>query len=185
MNQDSVIVPCSSCGAKNRIPRARLKEHPVCGKCHAAIQVEAAIIKCAACGAKNRIPKVLLGDQAQCGQCHQPLQVIPKYDYAIELNDRTFADEVLSFPGPVLTEFYSPMCAYCRTLDPILGQLAAQYAGRAKISKINIEQNPMTASQFGIMSTPTMILFKDGKKVNKLVGSLGKAEIEGHLNYIL
>ena len=185
MSQDSVVVPCSSCGAKNRIPRTRLKEHPVCGKCHAPILLETAIVKCAACGAKNRVPKVLLGDQAKCGQCHQPLQVTPAYDYPIELSDRTFADEVLSFPGPVLTEFYSPMCAYCRTLDPILGQLATQYAGRAKISKMNIEQNPMTASQYGIMSTPTMILFKDGKKVNKLVGSLGKNEIEGHLNYIL
>ncbi len=185
MNQDSVVVPCSSCGAKNRIPRTRLKEHPVCGKCHSAIQPETAIIKCAACGAKNRIPKVLLGEQAKCGQCHEALQVIPAYDYPIELNDRSFAAEVLSFPGPVLTEFYSPMCAYCRTLDPILGQLAAQYAGRAKISKMNIEQNPLTASQYGIMSTPTMILFKDGKKVNKLVGAMGKAEIEGHLKYIL
>ena len=185
MSPDCVIVPCSSCGAKNRIPRTRLKEHPVCGKCHAAIQLESAIITCSSCKAKNRIPKVLLGEPANCGQCHEPLQVIPKYDYPIELNDRIFADEVLSFPGPVLTEFYSPMCVHCRTLDPILGQLATQYAGRAKISKMNIEQNPTTASQYGIMSTPTMILFKDGKKVNKLVGSLGKAEIEGHLNYIL
>jgi thioredoxin len=82
-------------------------------------------------------------------------------------------------------EYYSPLCAYCKTLDPILDQLAAQYAGRIKIGKMNIEQNPLTASQYDIMSTPTMILFKAGKPINTLLGTQTKEQIEDHLRYVL
>jgi thioredoxin len=97
----------------------------------------------------------------------------------------TFNQEVLDFPGPVLMEYYSPMCAYCKTLDPILDQLASEYAGQIKVGKMNIDQNALTASQYDIMSTPTMILFKNGKQINKLLGAVSKEEIEKHLRYVL
>ncbi len=185
MNQDSIIITCSSCSTKNRVPKERLKDQPVCGKCRAILRPESVFIKCSNCGAKNRILKVRLDDQAMCGKCHTPLKAVQYYDRPLQITDRTFNEEVISSPGPVLMEYYSPLCAYCKTLDPILDQLAAQYAGRIKIGKMNIEQNTLTASQYDIMSTPTMILFKDGKPINTLLGTQTKEQIEDHLRYVL
>ncbi len=185
MSEDSAIIKCSHCGTKNRVPKTRLREHPKCGKCGEALQPEATIIKCHSCGAKNRILKALMYDQAKCGKCHVPLKTVPYYDYVVEVNDKTFIDEVLSFPTPVLVEFYSNSCPYCITLVPILRQLASEYSGQIKIAKLNIDTNPMTASRFQVMSTPTMIIFKDGKEINKLLGVMQKHEIEGHLRYVM
>jgi len=70
-------------------------------------------------------------------------------------------------------------------VSPILDQLASEYAGRVKIAKLNVDENPLTASQYTIRSIPTMLLFKDGKLVNSLVGALPRGEIEGHLLSIL
>lgn len=185
MNQDSAIIRCSSCGTKNRVPKGRLKDNPLCGKCKNILKPETVIIKCSECGAKNRLIKALLNDQPKCGKCHAPLQAIPYYNHPIPITDRTFKQEILESPSPVLMEYYSPMCAYCKTLDPILDQLALEYAGQIKIGKMNIDQNPLTPSQYDIMSTPTMILFKDGKQINKLLGAVSKEEIENHLHYLL
>lgn len=185
MNQDSAIIRCSSCGTKNRVPKGRLKDNPLCGKCKTILKPETVIIKCSECGAKNRLIKALLNDQPKCGKCHAPLQAVPYYNHPILITDRTFNQEILDSPGPVLMEYYSPMCAYCKTLDPILDQLASEYAGQIKIGKMNIDQNPLTASQYDIMSTPTMILFKNGKQINKLLGAVSKEEIENHLRYVL
>ncbi|MFH1349587.1 MAG: thioredoxin domain-containing protein [Pseudomonadota bacterium] len=185
MNQDSVIVSCTRCGSKNRVPKARLKEHPVCGKCKAALTPESVIINCLECGAKNRVFKALLNQQAKCGKCHVTLKPIQFPAEPVQVTDHTFKEEVLSFPGPVLLEYYSNSCGYCKMLDPILNQLASQYSGRLKIAKLNVEQNPLAASQYDIMSTPTMILFKGGKQVDKLLGAMSKEEIEEHLRVFL
>jgi thioredoxin 2 len=68
---------------------------------------------------------------------------------------------------------------------PVLEQLASEYAGRVKIAKLNVDENPVTASQYGIQSIPTMLLFKNGNQVNTLVGALPKQEIERHLGAVL
>jgi len=68
---------------------------------------------------------------------------------------------------------------------PVLDQLASEYAGRVKIAKLNVDENPKTASQFGVQSIPTMLIFKDGKKVNQLVGALPKAQIEEHMQPLI
>ena len=70
-------------------------------------------------------------------------------------------------------------------VSPILDQLASEYAGRVKIAKLNVDENPLTASQYSIRSIPTMLLFRDGKLVNSLVGALPRGEIESHLLSIL
>jgi thioredoxin 2 len=70
-------------------------------------------------------------------------------------------------------------------VSPILDQLASEYAGRVKIAKLNVDENPLTASQYSIRSIPTMLLFRDGKLVNSLVGALPRGEIESHLRSIL
>jgi thioredoxin 2 len=157
----------------------------VCGKCRTALKPETVIVKCSDCGVKNRVYRVLLNDGPKCGKCHSPLTAIPHLNHPLPITDQNFNEEVLGFPGPVLMEYYSPLCAYCKTLDPILDQLASEYADRIKIGKMNIDQNPLTASRYDIMSTPTIILFKNGEQVNKLLGTVSKEEIENHLRYIL
>jgi thioredoxin len=103
----------------------------------------------------------------------------------VEVSDRTFKDEILDFPGPVLLEFYAPWCGHCQRLSPVLDQLASEYAKRAKIAKLNVDQNSITASQYAIRSTPALFFFKGGKLLDRVLGALPKGEIERHLLAIL
>jgi thioredoxin 2 len=147
---------------------------------------ESVIVPCPQCGAKNRIPKERLREQAVCGKCRTPLSLARLFpDRAVDIRDGTFSEEILHFPGPVVLEFHAPWCGYCRMLSPILDQLAAQYAGRVKIAKMNVDENPITASQYGIRSTPSLFFFKNGKVADQLLGAVAKAEIERHILAIL
>ena len=103
----------------------------------------------------------------------------------MDVTDATFSKEVISSPGSVLVDCWAPWCGPCRTIAPILDELADKYAGGVKITKLNVDENPLIASQYSIQSIPTMLLFKDGKLVNKLVGALPKEEIERHLLSIM
>jgi len=80
---------------------------------------------------------------------------------------------------------WAPWCGPCRMVAPIMDQLASEYAGRVKIAKLNTDDNPSTASLYGIQSIPTLLFFKNGKQVNKLVGALPKKEIERHLGSLI
>lgn len=185
MAQDSAIVRCTDCGARNRVPKSRLKEKPLCGKCRKILQPETIIIQCARCGTKNRVFKALVDNQPKCGKCHGPLEAVPYYNRPVAVTDQSFDLEILQSPGPLLLFFYSNSCGYCSLVEPILNQLAVEYAGRLKIGKLNIEHDPMTASRFDVMSTPTIIFFQNGKAVDKLLGAVPKEEIEAHLRRIL
>lgn len=149
MNQDNLIMRCSKCGTKNRIPKSRLQDNPTCGKCKASLDVSGS-------------------------------QTVP-----VNVTDKTFSTEVLSFSGPVLVDCWAPWCGPCRVVAPVLDELAFKYAGQIKIAKLNVDENPMTASQYGIQSIPTMLLFKNGQKINQLVGAQPKQEIERHIRPIL
>lgn len=143
------------------------------------------IIKCANCGAKNRIPEKRLNQGPICGKCRAPLKVAHAPAVPVDVTDQTFSREVLSFSGPVLMDCWAPWCGPCKMVAPVLEQLASEYAGRLKIAKLNVDENPATASKYGIQSIPTMLLFKNGNHVNSLVGALPKHEIERHLGTIL
>lgn len=119
------------------------------------------------------------------GKCRRLLTVGVVHDYPVTVKDITFSMEVLSYPGAVIVDCWAPWCGPCHMVSPILDQLASEYAGRVKIAKLNVDENPLTASQYSIRSIPTMLLFRDGKLVNSLVGALPKGEIEGHLRSIL
>jgi len=99
----------------------------------------------------------------------------------IDITDGTFKTEVLTAPVPVVVDCWAPWCGPCRLIAPILDQLASEYAGRIKIAKLNVDENPLTASQFDTRSIPTMLFFKNGMLVNRLVGALPKAAIEQQL----
>ncbi len=144
------------------------------------------IILCPKCGAKNRIPAGRWGDRAACGKCRFTLPWLgPFPDQPVEVSDDNIKNEVVDFPGPVLVEFYAPWCGYCQRLSPVLDQVAQEYAGRVKIAKLDIDKNSLTASQYAIRSTPSLLFYKNGKLVDKVLGAVPKQEIERSLMLIL
>jgi len=88
-----------------------------------------------------------------------------------EFTDANFQDEVLSATEPVLVDFWAPWCGPCRMLMPTVEQLANEYAGKVKIGKVNTDDNQGTAASYGITSIPTVMLFKNGQLVDKVVGA--------------
>ena len=144
----------------------------------------ALIVSCPRCGTKNRIPGNRSGDKAICGKCRTPLAQ-PPLNHPVEVTDQSFQKDVLSAPGVVLLDCWAPWCGPCRMVAPVMEQLAREYAGRAKVAKLNTDENQRTAGRFSIQSIPTLLFFKEGKLVDRIVGALPKREIEGRLKAIL
>ena len=96
----------------------------------------------------------------------------------ININDNNFKQEVLDESLPVLVDFWAAWCGPCFRLAPIIEQIAKEYKGRLKVCKLNVDEAPKTASDYEIMSIPTLAIFKNGKIVDKVVGALPKAELE-------
>jgi thioredoxin 2 len=142
---------------------------------------EAIIIQCPGCGAKNRIPRDRLGDKPKCGKCGNYLMIEGYSGSPVDITDGSFEKEVLSFPAPVLVDCWAPWCGPCRMVAPILDELASDYAGRLKIAKLNVDENPETASRYDTRSIPTMLIFKGGKLVERIVGALPKERIEQYI----
>ena len=102
-----------------------------------------------------------------------------------EFNDQSFQAEVLESSEPVLVDFWAPWCGPCKMIAPTIEELAEEYAGRVKIGKINTDESPQTATNHQISAIPTVILFKDGQVIEKLVGVSPKekftAALDSHL----
>ena len=129
--------------------------------------MENSVATCVHCGAKNRLHSPTPSQVPVCGKCKKPLPLV------VNGADATFGQE-LETPVPVLVDFWAEWCAPCRATAPVLDSLAQDRAGRIKILKMNVDQNPATASRYNIQSIPTMILFQNGNAVETLVGAMSK-----------
>jgi thioredoxin 1 len=96
----------------------------------------------------------------------------------VELTDSSFATEVESGEGLVLVDFWAPWCMPCRAVAPVVQQLAEAYAGKVKVGKLNVDENPETAAAYGIRSIPTLALFKDGEPVEGVLGAVPRSHLE-------
>ncbi len=96
----------------------------------------------------------------------------------VELNDAIFDSEVLKSESPVLVDFWAPWCGPCRILAPVVEEIANSYTGRIKVGKLNVDDNQETTMQYSIRSIPTLILFKNGKALDQIIGAVPKSEIE-------
>jgi thioredoxin 2 len=123
----------------------------------------------------NRVPpeKIQQGLEPVCGRCKAPLPVREP----MTVTDATFATDIEQSPIPVLMDAWAAWCDPCRMLAPIVDQLAADMAGRVRVAKLNVDENPATAGRFAVRSIPTLLVLKAGKEVDRIVGVQPKAEI--------
>jgi thioredoxin 1 len=104
---------------------------------------------------------------------------------ASPVTDASFKEQVLDSDVPVLVDFWAPWCGPCRMVAPVVDELAEQYEGQVKVVKLNTDENPQVASQYGIRSIPTLMIFKDGQRVDMVVGAVPKTTLANTLEKYL
>ena len=124
---------------------------------------DSSITPCPQCGTKNRVPVASSGTPA-CASCKKPLP------WVANATDTSLAG-VLETDKLVLIDLWAPWCGPCRTVAPVLEKLAARYAGSLKVVKINVDDNPRSAADYEARSIPTLVMVKDGKEVDRVIGA--------------
>jgi thioredoxin 2 len=137
---------------------------------------EAQLIQCAVCGATNRVPleKIEQGQAPVCGRCKNAL---PISIHPITVTDATFSAHVERSPLPVLLDLWAAWCGPCQMIAPVVEQLAKEMAGRIRVAKLNVDENPVTAERFHIRSIPALLILKSGQEIDRIAGAQPKSEI--------
>src|SRR3954468_1752826 len=131
------------------------------------------LITCPSCGKQNKIRPSERGTPF-CGNCGAPLP------WVVDATDATFSAEVRASVS-VVVDLWAPWCGPCRFVSPILEQLAAEYTGRLKVVKVNVDENPWLSREFNARSIPTLVVLRDGKPVDRIVGAMPKPELTARL----
>ncbi len=121
------------------------------------------VVACPGCGAKNRVPAAASG-RPRCASCKRDLP------WVADATDATFT-EATTTSSLVLVDLWAPWCGPCRMVAPVLEKLAARYAGRLKVVKVNVDDNPQIARTYDASSIPTLVMLKDGQVVGRVVGA--------------
>ncbi len=132
------------------------------------------ITACPSCGVKNRVPTVAKG-LPKCGKCSA------KLPWLVDGTDADF-DAAVDASVPVLVDLWAPWCGPCRMVAPVLEAVAAERAGKLKVVKVNVDENPQVQARYAAMSIPTMLLLIDGKEIGRQVGALGKPQLNTWLD---
>jgi thioredoxin 2 len=142
------------------------------------------MLRCLKCGAMNRVPaeKLRQGLKPVCGRCRNPLALD---DRPITITDANFAEQIERSPVPVLLDLWAPWCGPCRMIAPAIEELAAEMAGRLRVGKLNVDENPATAERFQVRGIPALLIFRDGREIDRIVGAQPKSAIAQRLEQIL
>ncbi len=139
--------------------------------------MSARVVACPTCSTKNRVPAAASG-RPRCASCKTSLPWIA------DATDASLAD-ALKTPSLVLLDLWAPWCGPCRAVAPVLERLAARYAGRLKVVKVNVDDNPGTARAYDASSIPTLVMIRDGQTVARVIGAQPEpalvAQLEPHL----
>jgi len=103
----------------------------------------------------------------------------------IEFNEGNFSAEVIDADVPVLVDFWAPWCGPCKMVAPIVEELATEYSGRLKVGKLNTDDNQQLAVQYGVMSIPTLMIFKNGEVVERIIGAQPKEQLTGKIDTVI
>jgi thioredoxin 1 len=105
-------------------------------------------------------------------------------EHLVQVTDSDFDQQILQSDKPVLVDFWAAWCGPCRTVGPVVEELAGEYAGKIKVAKLNVDENKETPTKYGIRGIPTLILFKDGQVVDQIVGAVPKSRIKELLDRV-
>jgi thioredoxin len=142
-----------------------------------------AIITCPNCGTKNRVDERANAAQPVCGKCGTKLsmpQATTSDGHPVTVTDDSF-EKVIADEKPVLVDFWATWCPPCRAIAPVLEEIATEANGRYVIGKMNVDENQRTAARFHIEGIPTLLIFKKGQLVDRLVGAHPRQTIVQHL----
>jgi thioredoxin 2 len=132
------------------------------------------VVVCPNCGAKNRVAQAPSGQVPACGRCGQALP------WLVTTRDISFEQD-LNAAVPVLVDFWAEWCGPCRMVAPVLEEVAREQAGKIKVAKLNVDENPVVSQRFRVQSIPTLILFRNGQVADTIVGALGKGPLLARL----
>lgn len=133
------------------------------------------IVRCSSCKTKNRIPADKAGRVAKCGKCKSPIETQELFiGKPVIVTDNDFETKVLQSPIPVLLDCWATWCGPCQMMTPIMDQLAAEWKGKARVCKLNVDENQRIASLYSILGVPTLMIFENGELKDTLNGAVPK-----------